>query len=135
MYLAMSRWMLMALRGPGVLLLLDSQAGRGQVPGKPPAREQDQLKQRDELVQQVEQLRSQGKYQDALAPAARALSLSRAGRGEEHAEVALALARLAELHELAGDLGPGGEDRQQRRGLPTKVGGGKPRPAAGRRAA
>jgi hypothetical protein len=53
------------------------------------------------------------------------MTLTRAVRGQALAEVALALTRLAELHELAGDLGEAVNYRQRVHDLQTKLAGGK----------
>jgi CHAT domain-containing protein/tetratricopeptide (TPR) repeat protein len=109
-----------------VLLFLDTGTFAAPVPGATPAPEQQkQLQERDRLAQQVEELRGQGKYEDALAAATKALALTREVRGAEHAEVAQAQARLAESHELAGDFASAVKHRQQVLALRQKLDGEK----------
>lgn len=102
----MSRWLRVALIGLGVWLLASPEPMLAQAPrGENLTAEQKaKLEERDGQVKKANQLRSRGDYREALAPAARALTLTREMRGAEHAEVAEALTRLAEFQLLAGDL-------------------------------
>jgi CHAT domain-containing protein len=87
------------------------------------AQQKAQLKERDELVRRAEALKTEGKYDEALAPAGKALELTRAARGPEHPEVADALERLASLHELAGQLDAAVQVRQGALALREKLDG------------
>src|SRR5262249_20802448 len=89
--------------GLAVSLLLGAlQAVGAQAPGAPPARQQEQLPERDRLAKQVEELRRAGKFDQAVAVAERVLEGERRSGGESNAGKADALSRLAELHELRG---------------------------------
>jgi hypothetical protein len=76
------------------------------------AEQKAKLQQRDEQSQQAEQLRGDGKYREALAAAKQALELTREIRGQQHAEEAKALPRLAALQELTGDLAEAVKNRK-----------------------
>src|SRR5208337_4397819 len=89
--------------GLGVALLMGLGAMGAQAPGGPPAPRQEPVPERDRLIRQAEELRQAGRFDEAVAVAERALELER-GTGEAmRGQVAEALARLAELHELRGD--------------------------------
>jgi CHAT domain-containing protein len=87
------------------------------------AEQKAQLKERDELARRAEALKTEGKYDEALAPAGKALELTRAARGPEHPEVADALERLASLQELAGQLDAAVKVRQEALALREKLDG------------
>src|SRR5208337_3065267 len=79
-----------------------------QAPGLPPrqppsAPQEPQGVERDRLAKQVEELRRAGRLDEAVAVAERALELERRAGEAMRSQVAEALARLAELHELRGD--------------------------------
>src|SRR5262249_9521425 len=95
--------------------------------GEPPlsAEQQVQLKERDELIRRGEALKTEGKYDEALALAGKALELTRVVRGPVHLEVAEALERLAVLHELAGQLDATVKVRQDALALREKLDGDK----------
>jgi CHAT domain-containing protein/tetratricopeptide (TPR) repeat protein len=89
------------------------------------AEQKAQLKERDELVRRAEALKTEGKYDEALAPAGKALELTRTVRGPEHPEVADALERLASLQELAGQVDAAVKVRQEALALREKLDGDK----------
>jgi CHAT domain-containing protein/Tfp pilus assembly protein PilF len=89
------------------------------------AEQQAQLKERDELVRRAEALKTEGKYDEALAAAGKALELTGAIRGPEHVEVGDALERLAALHELTGQLDAAVKVRQEALALREKLDGDK----------
>jgi CHAT domain-containing protein/Tfp pilus assembly protein PilF len=94
------RWISMAPLGLGVLLLLATSSTSAQAPlAAPPA----QLKEREKLAAQVDELRRAGKLDEALAAAERSLELERRAEGKDNSREAEALSRLAELHEFQGD--------------------------------
>jgi len=91
------------------MLLVGTPMVAAQAPGaspprqQPPAPQPNQRAEQDRLARQVEELRRAGRFDEAVAVAERALELER-GTGEAMGgQVAEALARLAELHELRGD--------------------------------
>jgi CHAT domain-containing protein len=91
------------------MLLVGTPIVAAQAPGaspprqQPPAPQPNQRAEQDRLGRQVEELRRAGRFDEAVAVAERALELER-GTGEAmRGQVAEALARLAELHELRGD--------------------------------
>jgi CHAT domain-containing protein/tetratricopeptide (TPR) repeat protein len=87
------------------------------------AEQQAQLTERRELVGRVEALKTEGKYDAALAPERKILELTRMLRGPEHAEVADALERLASLQELAGQLDAAVKVRKDALALREKLDG------------
>ena len=96
---------------PGLVLMLlvGTPIVAAQAPGaspprqQPPAPQQNQRAEQDRLAQQVEELRRAGRFDEAVAVAERALELERRTGEAMRGQVAEALARLAELHELRGD--------------------------------
>ena len=97
--------MLVVPVGLWVLLLLSTHSGGTQSPGVSSAGQQKQPEERDRLAKQVEELRQAGKFDEAVPVAERVLELERGAGAKTSAEVAEALSRLAELHELRGDWG------------------------------
>ncbi|MGO8903249.1 MAG: tetratricopeptide repeat protein [Isosphaeraceae bacterium] len=92
-----------------LMLLVGTPIVAAQAPGaspprqQPPAAQPNQRAEQERLARQVEELRRAGRFDEAVAVAERALELER-GTGEAMGgQVAEALARLAELHELRGD--------------------------------
>ena len=96
---------------PGLVLMLlvGTPIVAAQAPGaspprqQPPAPQQNQRAEQDRLARQVEELRRAGRFDEAVAVAERALELERRTGEAMGGQVAEALARLAELHELRGD--------------------------------
>jgi tetratricopeptide (TPR) repeat protein len=106
----------------------DLAAEQPQTKGRSPALTAEQrarLRERDGLAREAEELRDQGKYKEAVAAAAKALALTRAVRGREHAEVARVLEWLAELSEQAGDFEQAVGHRQEVLTLRQKLDGDK----------
>jgi tetratricopeptide (TPR) repeat protein len=93
------------LIGLVVVLQMGLGARGAQAPGGPPAPKPEPLPERDRLSKQIEELRRASKLDEAVAAAERALDLERRAGGEKGSQVAEALSRLAELHELRGDWG------------------------------
>ncbi len=112
--------------GLGVEIVRAAEGPQGKnAPPALTAEQKTKLRERDNLAEQAEQLRGQGKYQDAVAPAAKAMALTREIRGAEHAEVANALTRLADLQLLAGDVAAAVRSSQAALELRTKLDGAK----------
>jgi len=91
-----------------LMLLMGTPMVAAQAPGaspprqQPPAAQPNRRAEQERLARQVEELRRAGRFDEAVAVAERALELER-GTGEAMGgQVAEALARLAELHELRG---------------------------------
>jgi tetratricopeptide (TPR) repeat protein len=92
----------------------------------PPTPEQlARLKERDELARRAGALLAEGKYQEALPPAAKALELTRLVHGPSHAEVADALDHVATLHELAGEWPEAVKRREEALALRERLHGPK----------
>ena len=101
-----TRLMSVAALGIGMLLFLSPVSGGAQAPGAAQTgKPEQQVQERNKLAKQVEELRQAGKFDEAVAVAERALELERGAGAKTSAEVAEALSRLAELHELRGDWG------------------------------
>ena len=92
-----------------LMLLVGTPIVAAQAPGaspprqQPPAPQQSQRLEQDRLARQVEELRRAGRFDEAVAVAERTLELERRTGEAMGGQVAEALARLAELHELRGD--------------------------------
>jgi CHAT domain-containing protein/tetratricopeptide (TPR) repeat protein len=103
MHLATFRGMLATSLGFSVFMLLGTHAAGAQAAGPPAAPRQEKSPERDRLARRVEELRQAGKLDEALSVAERVLELERQAEGEMTERLAVALSRLAELHELRGD--------------------------------
>ena len=98
--------MSVASLGIDMLLFLSPVSGGAQAPEAPQTgKPEQQIQERNKLAKQVEELRQAGKFDEAVAVAERTLELERGAGTKTSAEVAEALSRLAELHELRGDWG------------------------------
>jgi CHAT domain-containing protein/tetratricopeptide (TPR) repeat protein len=82
-------------------MILGNGVGVAQTPEAPRAPEQG--KERESLARRIQELRSAGQLDEAMAVAERALDLERRAEGASTAGEAQALSRLAELHELRGE--------------------------------
>ena len=101
-----TRLMSVASLGIGMLLFLSPVSGGAQTPGAAQIEKpEQQIQKRNKLAKQVEELRQAGKFDEAVPVAERVLELERGAGAKTSAEVAEALSRLAELHELRGDWG------------------------------
>src|SRR5271157_5940442 len=99
-----TRLMSVASLGIGMLLFLSPVSGGAQAPGaSQTGKPEQQVQERNKLAKQVEELRQAGKFDEAVPVAERVLELERGAGVKTSAEVAEALSRLAELHELRGD--------------------------------
>jgi CHAT domain-containing protein/Tfp pilus assembly protein PilF len=83
--------------------------------------QQEKLKERDQLAREAVRLRMQGRLTEALAAAAKTLTLERQVFGDVHPEVAGSLQLLAELHEAREDFAAARKARQEVLAIQTKL--------------